>query len=159
MKGIIVFLMVLFFYSCGTTKKATQIETHSKVNFQTSFLDTSKRSASWEVFVNSVVKEIDLSKIQITTYYHDLDSTGKQLIKEFISIDKNSEITVSIFGKETKNENEKKDIGLKSRIIEESETKLKIKENKTSSKLINKVLICVLLLFIGIIIGYKITNK
>lgn len=96
MNRISIIAIILLICSCGTSRKITQTETHSKVNIESSFLDTSKRSESWEVIVNSVVKEIDLSKISIITYFPEKDNCGKQLIKQRIEINKNKIYSGSI---------------------------------------------------------------
>lgn len=108
MKNLVIIITALLLYSCGTTKKMTQTETHSKVNIESSFVDTSKRTSSWEIIMNSVINKIDLSKVRITTYYQETDSTGKQLIKEDIFINNNIKTIESKSIEEIKNQVENK---------------------------------------------------
>jgi hypothetical protein len=117
------------------------------VNVETSLLDTSKRFASWEVIVNSIVKEIDLSKIRITTYYPVKDSAGKQLIKEVVSIDNNKTSIESRFGKNIKSELVKKSIIVESLITEEGTLKTILGE-KSNTKYRYYVIISISLLFV-----------
>lgn len=122
MNRISIIAIILLICSCGTSKKITQTETHSKVNIESSYLDTSKRSESWEMIVNSVVKEIDLSKIHITTYYPIKDSTGKQLVKEVVLIDQNFTTSDSKYVKEVKRSEDMKAVVINSTLSRKSDS-------------------------------------
>lgn len=119
---MVIIITALLLYSCGTTKKMTQTETHSKVNIESSFVDTSKKFESWEVIVNSVVKEIDLSNIRITSYYPEKDSLGQQLIKEIMLIDNNITKIKSETKKELLIKNDEKGVFINKNISEEDKS-------------------------------------
>lgn len=147
MNRIVIIAIILFICSCGTTKKISHNESHSKVNIETSFLDTSKRVASWEMIVNSVIKRIDLSKIRITTFYPEKDSSGEQLVKEVILIDNNITVTESKSEEESKTENENNGVALKNTMSGENDISISNSiEKKLSVK--NKVLLGAVIIII-----------
>lgn len=158
MNRIVIIAIILFICSCGTTKKITQTETHSKVNIETSFLDTSKRISSWEIVVNSIVSTVDLSKIKITTFYPIKDSTGEQLVKEIVLIEKNIIVTESKSEEELKTENESNGVSINNKISTEDESSISSSvEKKMSVK--NKLLIgsvsVLVLAFIWVILKFR----
>lgn len=155
---IILFALILLVCSCGTTKKITQTKTHSKVNVQTSLLDTSKRNSSWELVVSSLVNTIDLSKIKITTFYPTKDSTGEQLVKEIVMIDKNIIVTKAQSEEEVKTEAENNGITLNSGMSGENDNSiLNSVEKKMSvnSKLLIGSAFVLVLAFIWVILKFR----
>lgn len=154
MNRIILIAIILFISSCGTSKKITQTETHSKVNIESSYLDTSKKHASWEVLLSSVMTVIDLSNIRITTFYQGRDSSGKQAIKELIEIDRNVTVTSSKSEKQSKTEEENKGVSLNSSLSGENETKDSTSiERKSSPIKLN------LFIWIGLILVFSLVVK
>lgn len=149
MNRLIIIVLIFFLFSCGTTKKITQSDSQSKVNIETAFLDTSKRMASWEVMLNSVMTVIDLSKIRITTFYPERDSTGQQSVKEVIEIDHNIAVTDSKSAQQSKKEEEKKDISQASTLTREDDTKV-----TTSVERENSPIKLNFLLWIGVILAF-----
>ena len=149
MKKVIIVTLILALYSCGTTKKITQSDSHSKVNLETAFLDTSKRMASWEVMLNSVMTVIDLSKIRITTFYQERDSSGKQSVKEVIEIDHNVAVTDSKSEQQSKKEEGKKAISQASTLTREDDTKV-----TTSVERENSPIKLNFLIWIGVILAF-----
>ena len=75
--------------SCAPTKKVTKTDSSTSVETTIKKIDTSKTEAAWQSVIDNVVSMVDLSKIKIVTYYPTVDSTGKQAVKEEISIEKN----------------------------------------------------------------------
>jgi len=153
MNRILIIIIMLLLYSCGTMKKVTNSESHSKVNIQTSYVDTSKRAASWEVILNSIMTVVDLSKIRITTFYQERDSSGKQSVKEIIVIDRNITTIDSKSEKQTKKEEQKKGVSLTSALSGENETKdsTSIERESTPIKFNFLVWIGVILVFFFIV--------
>jgi len=149
MNRLIIIVLILFLFSCGTTKKITESDSHSKVKLETTFLDTSKRIASWEVMLNSVMTMIDLSKIRITTFYQERDSSGKQSVKEVIEIDHNVAVTDSKSAQQSIIEKENKAISQASTLTREDETKVITSLERESSPVKLKFLI-----WIGVILAF-----
>lgn len=133
MKNIIIIILTLILFSCATSKKVTNTDYHSNIDTQNSYSDSSKTTASWEVILNSVIKEIDLTKIRITTYYPQKDSAGKQLIKEVISIDNDKTVIASTAKKELRNEHENKAINSKTTFHKAEVLKTITKDKKARS--------------------------
>lgn len=154
MKQILIIIIMLLLYSCGTMKKVTNSESHSKVNIQTSYVDTSKREASWEVILNSVMTVVDLSKIRITTFYQERDSSGKQSVKEVIEIDRNVTATDCKSEKQTKTEVENKGVSLTNEISGEHETKDSTSIERKSTPIKFNFLV-----LIGVILGFFLVVK
>lgn len=149
MKNLVIIITALLIYSCGTTKKITQSDSHSKVNIDTAFLDTSKRIASWDVMLNSVMTVIDLSKIRITTFYQERDSSGNQRVKEVIEIDQNIAVAESKSTQQSKKEEENKAISLESTFSREDFTKV-----ITSVERDNSPIKANFLIWIGVIFAF-----
>jgi cobalamin biosynthesis Mg chelatase CobN len=149
MNRLIIIVLILFLYSCGTTKKITQSDSNSKVNIESAFLDTSKRIASWEVMLNSVMTVIDLRKIRITTFYQERDSSGKQSVKEVIEIDHNVAVTDSKSAQQSIIEKENKAVSQASTLTRETETKVTTSIERESSPVKLKFLI-----WIGVILAF-----
>lgn len=149
MKNIIIIILTLILFSCATSKKVTNTDYHSNVDIQNSYSDSSKTTASWEIILNSVIKEIDLTKIRITTYYPQKDSAGKQLIKEVISIDNDKTVIASTARKELKQEQENKAINNKTNIKKAEDLKTITKESKKAIPIKYKLIFIsvILLLF------------
>lgn len=157
MNRISIISIILLICSCGTSKKITQTETHSKVNIECSFVDTSKKSESWEMIVNSVAKTIDLSKIKITTFYPEKDSLGEQFIKDIIQIDNDITNIESIIRKELLIKNEENGIFLKNNKSEEDKTFTSTIFKKSNIPVNLKLIIIVVsfLAFITIYLKFK----
>jgi hypothetical protein len=134
MKKVIIVTLILALSSCAASRKVTKTSADTKLEIKSSYIDTSQKSATLEFILNSVVKEIDLTKIKITTYYTEKDSTGKQLIKEQITIDKNTTTTTSTNSKEMKTDQENKAIRADTSLTGNSTTKTEITQTKGSSK-------------------------
>ena len=85
----IALIIVMLHPSCAPIKKVTKTDSSTSVESVIKKVDTSKTEAAWESVIDNVISQIDLSKIKIVTYYPTVDSTGKQAVKEEISIEKN----------------------------------------------------------------------
>ena len=85
----IALIIVMLLPSCAPTKKVTKTDSSTSVETVIKKLDTTKTEAAWKSVIDNVISQIDLTKIKIVTYYPNVDSTGKQAIKEEISIEKN----------------------------------------------------------------------
>jgi hypothetical protein len=157
MNKIAIVLIVFLISSCAASKKVTKIETQSDVKVQTSLLDTSKRSAAWEIVLNSVIKEIDLTKILITTYYTEKDSTGKQLVKEEIVINQDRTTTVTSSATEVKTEQESKAISADTTLSQVTETKTEVTEKRGTSpaKLYIIVFVVIFTAAVGIFLKFR----
>jgi hypothetical protein len=149
--------IILLISSCVASKKITKIETQSDVKVQTSLLDTSKRSSAWEIVLNSVIKEIDLTKILITTYYTEKDSTGKQLVKEEIVINQDKTTTVTSTATDVKTEQESRAISADTTLSEVTETKTEVTEKRGTSpvKLYLIVFVVIFAVAVGILLKFR----
>lgn len=89
MRFIFLLIMIAFVTGCGTSKKISTLD--SKTTLETTFskLDTTSKLESTQSILDQVMSQIDLSKIRIVTYYPTIDSSGKQTIKEDVTIEKN----------------------------------------------------------------------
>ena len=156
MKKVIIVTLILALSSCAASRKVTKTSADTKLEIKSSYIDTSQKSATLEFILNSVVKEIDLTKIKITTYYTEKDSTGKQLIKEQITIDKNTTTTTSANSKEIKTEQENKAIRADTSLTGNSTTYTETTQTKGSSKFKLYLIITGLTLLFGFLIFRKI---
>jgi hypothetical protein len=86
-KLIIVFLILLT--GCGPAKKLVKTDSRTEIETAIKKVDTTRTESAWQSVVDQIVSQIDLSKIRIVTYYPTVDSTGKQAIKEDVTIEKN----------------------------------------------------------------------
>lgn len=91
----IAFIIVMLISSCGPTKKVTKTDSTTSVETTIKKVDTTKTVAAWQSVIDNVISQVDLSKIKIVTYYPTIDSSGKQAIKEEISIEKNIATTAT----------------------------------------------------------------
>lgn len=90
MRKLILIVCLVLLNSCAATKKVTKTETRTESELIVQVRDSSTISSTWNDFLISIEKNIDLSKIFITSYYPVKDSiTGKQLIKDEVLIEKN----------------------------------------------------------------------
>lgn len=85
----IALIIVMLISSCGPTKKVTKTDSTTSVETTIKKVDTTKTEAAWKSVIDNVISQVDLSKIKIITYYPAVDSSGKQAVKEEISIEKN----------------------------------------------------------------------
>lgn len=86
-KLIIVFLILLT--GCGPAKKLVKTDSRTEIETAIKKVDTTRTESAWQSVVDQIVSQIDLSKIRIVTYYPTVDSSGKQAIKEDVTIEKN----------------------------------------------------------------------
>lgn len=89
MKKIILFIVGLLLIGCAPTKKLVKIDSSTEIETTIKKVDTTKTEAAWQSVVDHVISQIDLSTIRIVTYYPTIDSSGKQAIKEDVTIEKN----------------------------------------------------------------------
>lgn len=156
MKKVIIVTLILALSSCAASRKVTKTSADTKLEIKSSYIDTSQKSATLEFILNSVVKEIDLTKIKITTYYTEKDSAGKQLIKEQITIDKNTTTSTSANSKEIKTEQENKAIRADTSLTGNSTTYTETTQTKGSSKFKLYLIITGLTLLFSFLIFRKI---
>jgi hypothetical protein len=156
MKNIIIFVLLLLVYSCGASRKITESDSHTKVNIESVYTDTSKIVSSWEIVLNTVLTEIDLSNIWVTTYYPQKDSNGNQLIKEEIIINNNKTVVKTKSTTEVKNVQESSGIKLDNSIQIQEDIKIKTVEIKPASPwrtyLILLIILIILIIALVIII-------
>lgn|GEM_PF-6161936 len=107
----IALIIVMLIPSCAPTKKVTKTDLSTSVETTIKKIDTSKTEAAWQSVINNVISQVDLSKIKIVTYYPTSDSSGKQAIKEDITIEKN--ITTTTQNSSTENATLTEDKGIK----------------------------------------------
>lgn len=121
MKNVIYILFALsIFSSCAPTKKLTKTETQIESELVVQVKDSTTLSSTWQSFLTTLESSIDLSTLHLISYYPQKDSiTGKQLIKEEITVQKNVAVT-----KELKQE-EKVEAEERTVVIAESTLKVK----------------------------------
>lgn len=88
MKKILLFIGLLLI-GCAPTKKLVKTDSSTEIETTIKKVDTTKTAAAWQSVVDHVISQIDLSTIRIVTYYPTIDSSGKQAIKEDVTIEKN----------------------------------------------------------------------
>ncbi len=81
--------MSILLTGCAPTKKLVKTEARTEIETTVKKVDTTKSEAAWQSVVDQIGSQIDLSKIRIVTYYQSIDSSGKQAIKEDVTIEKN----------------------------------------------------------------------
>ena len=155
MQKVFILLAIILLYSCAPSKRVMQSESHSELNMQSNQVDTTKRVSGWEIVLNSVIKEIDLTKIKITSYYPTKDSSGKQLIKDEILIDNNKTVVSSSSEKELKTEQENKGVSSEIAIEGREDSKVEIIEKRGASKFTLYLIIALLLLIAGFVLYLK----
>ncbi len=91
MKRLITYLIAtLVICSCASTRKVTKtdIRTESELIVQTK--DSTITSTTWQSFLLAIESSIDLSTLHLISYYPQKDTTtGKQLVKEEVTVQKN----------------------------------------------------------------------
>lgn len=155
MQKVFILLAIILLYSCAPSKRVMQSESHSELDIKKSYIDTTKTLSSLEIVLNNVVKSIDLTKIKITSYYPTKDSSGKQLIKEEISIDNNKTVVSSSSEKELKTEQENKGVSSEIAIEGREDSKVEIIEKRGASKFTLYLIIALLLLIAGFVLYLK----
>ena len=155
MRNIFIIIAIILLYSCAPGKKVTQSESHSELNIQSNQVDTTKKVFGWEIVLNNVIKEIDLTKIKITSYYPIKDSSGKQLIKDEILIDNNKTVVSSSSGKELKTEQENKGLSSEIAIKDREDSKVEIIEKRGVSKFALYLIIAGLLIIAVMVLYLK----
>ena len=88
MKKILLFIGLLLI-GCAPTKKLVKTDSRTEIKTTIQSVDTSKTEAVWQSVIDNVISQVDLSRIRIVTYYSSVDSSGKQAIKEDVTIEKN----------------------------------------------------------------------
>lgn len=99
MKKILLFIGLLLI-GCAPTKKLVKTDSSTEIETTIKKVDTTKTAAAWQSVVDHVISQIDLSTIRIVTYYPTIDSSGKQAIKEDVTIEKNIVISSAQNSKE-----------------------------------------------------------
>lgn len=99
MKKILLFIGLLLI-GCAPTKKLVKTDSSTEIETTIKKVDTTKTEAAWQSVVDHVISQIDLSTIRIVTYYPTIDSSGKQAIKEDVTIEKNIVISSAQNSKE-----------------------------------------------------------
>ena len=123
--------MLILLTGCGPAKKLVKTDSSTEIETTIKKVDTTKTAAAWQSVVDHVISQIDLSTIRIVTYYPTIDSSGKQAIKEDVTIEKNIVISSAQNSKENAVITEQK--GIKedeSQTIQNREIET-IKEKKT----------------------------
>lgn len=85
----LIIVMLILLTGCGPAKKLVKTDSRTDIETTIKNVDTSKTEAAYQSVINHVISQIDLSKIRIVTYYPSVDSSGKQAIKEDVTIEKN----------------------------------------------------------------------
>lgn len=132
MKALIISIILIILAGCGPSKKILKTYITTTTQTETKKVDTSAVKASWEDVLNTVVNQIDLSKIRITTYYPTIDSaTGKQPVKSDIVIDKN--IKTDLKNEQKASGTEVKKAGISEDTKQNSQIRevIQVKEKKT----------------------------
>ena len=88
MKKILLFIGLLLI-GCAPTKKLVKTDSSTEIETTIKKVDTTKTEAAWQSVVDHVISQIDLSTIRIVTYYPTIDSSGKQAVREDVTIQKN----------------------------------------------------------------------
>lgn len=81
--------MLILLTGCGPAKRLVKTDSRTEIETTIKMVDTTKTEAVWQSVVDHVISQIDLSRIRIVTYYPSVDSSGKQAIKEDVTIEKN----------------------------------------------------------------------
>ena len=92
--------MLILLTGCGPAKKLVKTDSSTEIETTIKKVDTTKTAAAWQSVVDHVISQIDLSTIRIVTYYPTIDSSGKQAIKEDVTIEKNIVISSAQNSKE-----------------------------------------------------------
>jgi len=133
MRIILLIIMIALFAGCGTSKRVLKTDVTTTSNTETKKVDTTVTTTGLEEILTTVANQVDMSKIQITTYYPLVDSvTGKQPIRSEIVIDKNVNIRSEV--KQTASGTEVKKAGVSEEIKQNIQTREieKISEKHTS---------------------------
>lgn len=88
MKKLIIVILI-FLTGCGPAKKLVKTDSSTEIETTIKKVDTTKTEAAWQSVVDHVISQIDLSTIRIVTYYPTIDSSGKQAVREDVTIQKN----------------------------------------------------------------------
>jgi len=80
--------MLILLTGCGSAKKLVKTDSRTEIATTIKKVDTTRTEAAWHSVVDHIISQIDLSTIKIVTYY-PVDSTGKQAVKEDVTIQKN----------------------------------------------------------------------
>lgn len=127
MKKLIIVILILL-TGCGPAKKLVKTDSRTEIETMIKKVDTTRTEAVWHSVVDHIISQIDLSTIKIVTYY-PVDNTGKQAIKEDVTIEKNVVISSAQNSKENaviteqKNINEEKSQTIQNREIEKATEK------------------------------------
>lgn len=99
MKKLIIVILILL-TGCGPAKKLVKTDSRTEIETTIKKIDTSITEAVWQSVIDNVISQVDLSRIRIVTYYPTIDSSGKQAIKEDVTIEKNVVISSAQNSKE-----------------------------------------------------------
>lgn len=80
--------MLVLLTGCGPAKKLVKTDSRTEIATTIKKVDTTRTEAALHSVVDHIISQIDLSTIKIVTYY-PVDSTGKQAVKEDVTIQKN----------------------------------------------------------------------
>lgn len=153
MKAINLLVLIMLLVSCASSKKVIKAEVHTESDLIGHVQDSSTISTAWEDLLSILEKTIDLSTIHIVSYYPEKDTTtGKQLVKEEVTVQKNVTAT-----KETVQQ-EKADVKETTKIVTDitqkvkQEIKQEVLQKKGSSNLKLYIIIALLgLTVLGIV--------
>jgi hypothetical protein len=124
--------MIALLSGCGPSKKVLKTDITTTTHTSAVKVDTSVVKVAWEDVLNTVVNQIDLSTIKITTYYPTIDSvTGKQPVKSDIVIDKNVKTDLKAEQKAAGTEVKKAGISEETKQNSQIREIVQVKEKKT----------------------------
>lgn len=132
MRTILLFIMIALLAGCGPSKRVLKTDITTTTTKETVKVDTSAVKVAWEDVLNTVVNQIDMSTIKITTYYPTIDSvTGKQPVKSDIVIDKNVKTDLKAEQKASGTEVKKAGISEETKQNSQIREIVQVKEKKT----------------------------
>lgn len=127
MKRIVILFIVFLLCSCASSRKV--MKTEAEVITQRNWTEYVQKINVFESIINTISNEVDLSTIRIVSYFPEKDSsTGKQLVKDEIVIEKDVIKTIT---SQTINDSTSEHI---SEIKETIEQKQSIREDITHKK-------------------------
>ncbi len=94
MKKIICLLSVVIISSCGVSKRASKLDIQEASSFEQTIKDSTNVTINRNEFLNSIIENLDLSKV-IITVYNPPDSVGKQTINSVVEVNKNVKTTTT----------------------------------------------------------------
>lgn len=130
--AVLILMVLALTLGCGHSNKILKTDIIATTSTDFVKIDTSARKTTKEELMNTVLSQIDQTKITITTYYQSIDSsTGKQPIKEVTVIDKNIKTDIDIDKQDSKTEISKSGITENTKQKSKVQDKSQIKDKKT----------------------------